>query len=483
MTTGFVGAGHIALAPGIAAAVGADLGSALLAILLRLDVSWLAPLCIVAGVAAFRGPENGRVRQYGRVVIGFGLLFLSLQLISAATQPLRAGEALPVILGLADDDSWLIFLLAALTAWLFHSSLAAILLSALLADQGILSAAMIAPVALGINFGGAMIALSLTRGVPREAVVPAANVVLRGLGAVVALLALGAVPLSAIPALAWIGALAPGTHLIALHIAFNAAILIAGLLVAGPLSRAIARLLVPRTSALAPLSALNEADLADPMLATGNVAREALALAGRIETMLAALPKLLRQPEESDFAAIAMLDREVDHQYRDIKLYVTRIAQRPDGGAQGGDIARLIHSIVKLEQAGDIIAQRVAVRARKKRERAHEFSDEGWAEIAALHGELMVSARLACTIILSQDVGVALRLAEQKTIIRDLEKQSSARHLERLRSGVIATRETSSIHLDTLYDFKEINALLVELAYPLLESAGHLRETRLRQVK
>ena len=41
--------------------------------------------------------------------------------------------------------------------------------------------------------------------------------------------------------------------------------------------------------------------------------------------------------------------------------------------------------------------------------------------------------------------------------------------------------ETSAIHLDIIRDLKRINGHLTSVAYPILEAAGELLETRLKQ--
>ncbi|NNU61848.1 hypothetical protein HKX02_16565, partial [Ochrobactrum soli] len=43
--------------------------------------------------------------------------------------------------------------------------------------------------------------------------------------------------------------------------------------------------------------------------------------------------------------------------------------------------------------------------------------------------------------------------------------------------------ETSTIHLDTIRDLKQINSLLASMAYPVLEEQGLLSETRLKTAK
>ncbi len=69
---------------------------------------------------------------------------------------------------------------------------------------------------------------------------------------------------------------------------------------------------------------------------------------------------------------------------------------------------------------------------------------------------------------------------EVKVEVRRMEKQSSERHLERLRDGRADSLQTSSLHLDMLRDLKRINAHIVSVAHPILDESGLLIESRLR---
>jgi phosphate:Na+ symporter len=51
----------------------------------------------------------------------------------------------------------------------------------------------------------------------------------------------------------------------------------------------------------------------------------------------------------------------------------------------------------------------------------------------------------------------------------------------RLKDGKRESIETSSLHLDILRDLKRINSHLSSAAYPILEQAGELRSSRLRE--
>ena len=67
----------------------------------------------------------------------------------------------------------------------------------------------------------------------------------------------------------------------------------------------------------------------------------------------------------------------------------------------------------------------------------------------------------------------------EKERMRALERESHDRHLMRLQSGTLESIETSDIHLETVRALKQINSLLVALAYPILTESGDLLESRL----
>lgn len=52
---------------------------------------------------------------------------------------------------------------------------------------------------------------------------------------------------------------------------------------------------------------------------------------------------------------------------------------------------------------------------------------------------------------------------------------------ERLQVNTAPSIETSSLHLDLISDLKRINSHICSIAYPILQSAGALAQTRYRE--
>ena len=114
-----------------------------------------------------------------------------------------------------------------------------------------------------------------------------------------------------------------------------------------------------------------------------------------------------------------------------------------------------------------------------KTDKRLSFSREGWKEMNALHARVMANMQLALNVLVSEDLESARQLVREKELMRKLERDSHQRHLARLQSGMEESIATSDIHLEVVRGLKEINSLLVTVAYPLLSQSGDLLESRL----
>jgi phosphate:Na+ symporter len=478
----FVGSGIVGGVSGLLAALGADLGSAIVVKLLSFDLSLLVPLCLVAGTVLFMTTSDRKWLQLGRILIGIGLLILSLRLIGEASHPLRDSKLLPVIIGYLSTDPVTAFLVAAIMTWLFHSSVAAILLFVALAARDIVPVELGVVLVLGANIGGGLIAFMLSRASPpKSRTVPIGNLMMRGAGALAALVGITLLH----PPLQMLGD-QPATIMVNAHIAFNLALALIGMALAPlvyPLAEKAAManspVEAPQTLETVEASALDEAALTTPSLALANVTREVVRVCETIEVMLQRVIELYESADDAKIKALAALDDRVDRKHQAIKLYLAKIAANQLSQDEALRCQELIGACVKLEQVGDIIVRNMLVHVRKKSERGLEFTPEGWRELSSFHAAVMANARMAFNVLVSRDLNSAKQLVKEKDRLRGLEKATNRSHFERLTEGTAKSVETSSIHLDTIRDMKQINSLLASMAYPVLEEQGMLQGSRL----
>ena len=70
----FVGKGLVATSAALTVMLGADVGSAMMAVVFSFDLSWLSPLLIFVGVVMFTSRQDTGIGRVGRVLIGLGLI-------------------------------------------------------------------------------------------------------------------------------------------------------------------------------------------------------------------------------------------------------------------------------------------------------------------------------------------------------------------------------------------------------------------------
>ena len=479
----FAGSGIVSGAAGQLAVRGAEIGSALVVKLLTFDLTLLVPLCLIAGTVMFMATERRDWRQLGRILIGIGLLILSLEMIGQASEPLRNSQLMPLIINYFSGDSITTYLMAALITWLFQSSIAAVLLMATLAGRGLITPELGVVLVLGVNLGSSLIAPMLTRSAaPEIRIVPIGNLLMRGLGSLIMLVLI----MTFKPDFAFLGKTAPD-QIVNAHILFNVLILLAGLPLAGLVYRASGRIVAlgskpePATALeVVELSALNESALDTPSQALANATREVVRVCETVEIMLKRIIELYEDADPAKIKALAALDDRVDRKHAAIKLYLAKITRNPLTEDEALRCQELIGACVKLEQVGDIIVRNMLVHVKKKLERGLEFTPEGWQELCAFHASVLANAHLAFNVLVSRDPETARQLVLEKDLLREREKETSASHFLRLREGTAKSVETSSIHLDTIRDLKQINSLLASIAYPVLEERGLLGGSRLK---
>src|SRR5262249_51814277 len=146
----------------LAIMLGADVGTALMAQVFSLDLTWLSPLLILCGVVVFLSRRSTRAGQLGRVAIGLGLMLLALQLAMLATRPITEAHGMRVIFGTLWGDPMLDMLIGAAFALLSWSSLAVVLITASLAATHVVSVPVALCLVLGANLGSGLLALIVT---------------------------------------------------------------------------------------------------------------------------------------------------------------------------------------------------------------------------------------------------------------------------------------------------------------------------------
>ena len=479
MVASFVAQGLIATAPALAVMLGADVGTALMTLVFSFDLSWLSPLFIFLGVTLFMRRESSQLGRFGRILIGLGLIILALQLIVLAAQPLTRGAGVKVIFGSLTGDVLLDMLVAAVFTMLSYSSLAVVLLTATLATSKVISLHVALGLVLGANLGSGLLAmLNTVTSSPEARRVTLGNLLFRLIGCAII------VPL--LPYIEELFASAPlddAQITVYFHLLFNVVIAVGFLFFTEKIARVAERLLPARHDVDDPAKPryLDASALDTPKLAIGNAAREAMRLADFIEQMLNGMLTVLKTNDRQLAEKIRKMDDIVDDLYTAIKLYLTQVSREALDEKEGRRWADIVSFTINMEQVGDVVERIVTDLEEKKIDKGRSFSAAGMQEICDLHGRLIGNLRLGMSVFLHGDLASAQQLLAEKVLFRDLERAYADSHIERLSINTLQSIETSSLHLDLISDLKRINSHICSIAYPILEQAGVLARTRLKE--
>jgi len=479
ITSSFVSQNLIALPPALAIMLGADVGSALMAQVFSLDLSWLSPLAIFFGVVFFLARKNTKAGQLGRVAIGLGLIILALQLIQAAARPIVSAAGTKVLFASLSGDPMLDMLIGAVFAIFSWSSLAVVLLAATLAAASVITVPVAMCLVLGANLGSGLLAVLSTLSTPGGGRrVALGNLFFKVAGCIVFSLFL-----------AWIlQGIAhfdtdPRRQVLHFHVIFNVSLAIGFLFLTEPIAALVSRWFPESAVAngqVAQPRHLDDGALATPALALANAARETLRIGDTIEQMLQGMIETIRTNDEKKADEAIRLDDDVDRLYTAVKLYLTQISREALDEKDGARWTEIISLTINLEHVGDVIERILADLKDKKIAHKLSFSEAGMKEIEDLHAMLVANLRLGLSVFLTGDVKSAQMLLAEKEKFRDLERAYASQHLDRLSGQTVQSIETSSLHLDIISDMRRINSFFCSTAYPILERTGQLRKSRLR---
>jgi phosphate:Na+ symporter len=475
----FVGQGLVTLPLALAVMLGADVGTSLMAVALSFDLSWLSPLFIFVGVVLYLARESHPLGRAGRIVVGLGLMLLALRLVAESTEIMTHAPVVKALLGSISSDRLLEITVGALLAVLAYSSLAIVLLTATMAASGLVPMESAIGLVLGANLGsGLMGVLTTARSAIEVRQVPVGNLVFKAMGVLIA------APLVTL----WLRWARPyvndaTTTVVLFHLCFNVLVAVLFIGFTQVVARWVAQWLPkPDVNLVAGRPHhLDPSALDTPSLAISCAAREALHQADVVETMLLGMLAVIKNNDLRLAHELRKLDDSVDELYSAIKYYLTKISREALGEEESRRWTDIISFTINMEQVGDIIERILIDIEDKKIMKGRSFSEAGMAEICELHARLVDNLRLGMSVFLNGSVRDAQKLLQEKARFGELERAYAAAHLTRLSGNSVQSIETSSLHIDLISDLKRINSHLCLIAYPILDSAGALAPSRLRQ--
>lgn len=173
MVVGFVNAGIMNLTQAIGLIMGANIGTTITAQMVSFKLTELAPYAIALGVFLLFFSKNSKTKKYAQVLLGFGLLFMGMEIMSSAMKPLRSLPAAQELFITLSSPGIVNSLLGMFIGFAFtavvQSSSATTALLVTMASDGIIGIDGAFPMILGANIGTCVTAMLSSIGANKTA--------------------------------------------------------------------------------------------------------------------------------------------------------------------------------------------------------------------------------------------------------------------------------------------------------------------------
>jgi len=452
---GFVDAGLIVFSQTLPILLGTGIGTTITAQIISFKIGHFALLAVALGF--FVGTFGQRKMQpWGYLVMGLGLLFYGMQLMSESMIPLRDNAVVKQWLESANNP-FLGLLVGLLVTAIIQSSAAFIGLLITLLTSHLLNFDQCLPMIIGANIGTTVTALVSSINASHKAIkVALVNTLFRVLAGVVFLMILPFWKEST-----WvITSEGEGARAIAnAHTLFNLGMVILMFPLIGLIARKFEKLQFKRkVNPTVQLKYLNSDAVAVAGVITPILRKELLEMGQLVAEMLKHCmePFFNRSMEAVD--KIRDMEEKVDTYREEINQFLVRSHRDITIDSWSDEAFRQLHIMNELEQVADIISVSIMHHGEEWLKKDIEFSELGKAELASYHEKSMKQLNRALSLIEHNDFSKAhhlkLKYRKYAYMAFDLEMH----HYKRLFVDKTTSPESGKVHMELINHLRMINS-------------------------
>ncbi len=440
---GFISAGLMSMSQSVAVIIGANIGTTITAQILAFKVTKIALPLIAGGFLMSFTAKRENWRQIGMIILGLGLVFYGMGIMSTALNPLRSYE--PFIQFMISMQNPLLGVaVGAMFTAVVQSSSATTGILIVMASQGLIGLESAIALALGANIGTCVTAGLASIGKPREAVRAAVVHTLFNVAGV--LLWIGFIP-QMVELAHWMSPSAEGltgTALLAadtprqianIHTFFNVANAIIFIGFTTQIARLVEWMIPDRP--IKPQKAMLPKYLDDDLLTTPSIALETVRLelrrlGKRVRKMVKDIMPVAISGTRADLERVAAMDKVVDALHIAIIEFLGKISLVSLSTRQSKDLMQLAEITNGLEQIGDRIATAMVTSAHKRIDEEVSVSPQTAKVLNDYHAMVVATLSDALKAVATQDSGLAKQVSRRKKDFSEMTRNIAAHGLSRL---------------------------------------------------
>ena len=471
LVVGFITAGIITFQQSIGVILGANVGTTITAQIIAFKITKSALLLIAAGFFTEILARNPRLKQFGAMSMGLGLLFFGMELMSQATAPLRSYEPFMQLMREMANPLLGVLIGAVFTA-LVQSSSATTSIVIVMASQGLLSLETGIALILGSNIGTCVTAIISAIGKPREALQAAtAHVLFNVIGV---LLFVAVIPQYAdlvrqfspvSEGLSGLNQLAADTprQIANAHTFFNVFSLVLFLGFTNTLARVVLRIVPPLPPQTLPETTPRFLDgyyLNQPAMALERARLELERIGEKVVAMIRdSLPTLTVGTRER-IQSLQKRDEEIDSLTDAVALYLRQLTTKDLVDPQPMQIHLYFGAANYLENIADVIETGIAADSYKRLEHKLTISEATEEHLKDIYKELYLAAQTTIQALLENDPHKARQVIDSKTHFNGLIERTRSHLFVRLKSDESKHLSLYKIETSTIENYRRIHNLL-----------------------
>ncbi|MDH3871057.1 MAG: Na/Pi cotransporter family protein, partial [Gammaproteobacteria bacterium] len=486
LVVGFITAGLMSMAQSIGVIMGANIGTTITAQIIAFKVTKFALLMVAAGFGMLFFSKEEKIKQYGGILMGLGLVFFGMSIMSDAMKPLRSYQ--PFLDMMVSMENPLIgILVAAAFTGLVQSSSATTGIVIVMATQGFITLQAGIALAFGANIGTCVTAMLAAIGKPREAVRAAVVHVLFNVFGVL-------LWISFISQLGefvtWVSPSHPelsGTDRLAAeaprqianaHTVFNIMNTLIFIGFTSQFARMVEKLVPDKPieeMIIAKPKYLDEELLATPSLALDRARFEIGHMGERVKEMLHGIMTAIIAGDRLMLKKIAKIDDEVDILHGHIVTYLGRISQKELTEEQTRRLVNLMATANDLENIGDIIETDMVYLGNEGIKSQVSISEETREVLRKLHDVVSTTTELAIDAVMEDDQQAAQEVILMKADIGRLMDSAVMHETRRLVAKEPNRLAAYTLEIDIIEKLKRIYYFSKRMAKAVIpeETAEH----------
>jgi phosphate:Na+ symporter len=471
MIVGFVNAGLMNLYQATSVIMGANIGTTVTAQLITFKFDAFAPIFLAIGAVMILFCNKRKVKEVGQIILGFGVLFLGLELMSGAMSPLKDSVFFTNLILKLEGHTILGLLIGLMMTAVLQSSSASTGILVALASTGSLPLTVAIPILLGNNIGTCVTALISSIGTSITAKKAAViHLLFNLIGAIIFLI----IPVSLLADIVLaispnVGPEAIPRQIANAHTLFNVVNTILLLPLIKYLVAFVNKIIPGEDEKDVPgVKYIDERLLETPAIAFGQTTNEVARMAEKAkENLKVAMNSFLQGDEEliklaySNEGIINLLEH-------DITRYLVKLSNSDLGDEQRAELAAYFHVVNDIERIGDH-AENIADLASERIAKGLTFSPEALNEIKGMFDYTVSAVEMSidCFKNYNKEKAAGIRGIEDR--IDSLEKELRASHIKRLSTGV-CNAVVGTIFLDLISNLERIGDHSVNIAEMIYEN-------------